>query len=320
MIANQLSPDDIEMANIYKRYLASMSARSGPSNALSNSTLLDDEIPSSATVKDGEAGGPPPKLPPEQRILLLQALLSIGELPAALLLLGRFPWIALTHPAVADSILRIVAYALEDVYSAISDVPDTGSEEDDLDMEELAPTALRVAGKEIIPSILVPCPPGTSSRSHAFFFPAWREGLERWSTADELLEKAPRWLSPVRGLGGRSVDLMSKICRIGAAHFIALRRSKEEELGLQHGARSKDELRMVEVRQPLACAQSELTTAIAEFCGNATVARPDSDIPLTCTVRIWRDRRLRHRVVVAVEPLALSRPVRPLRRMARWHL
>ncbi len=234
------------MANVHKRYLSSISSPSGPSNALSNSTLLDDETPISATLEGGETGGPPPKPPPEQRILLLQALLAIGDLPASLLLLGRFPWVAQSHPHIADLIMRIVAYAVEDVYKPVTGIGLKGSDEDDLDMEEIAPTA-KTATKEVIPTLLAPCPPATTTKVFKFFYPDWREGLEKWTTAEEVLEKGPRWLSLVRGLGGRTVKAMVKICRIGDAYFTALRRSKEADLDLQRVAKSKEEIRMVEV-------------------------------------------------------------------------
>jgi len=246
LIIPQLSPDDDEMASLHKRYLASMSSRSGPSNALSNSTLLDDEEPTAAATKDREIGGPPPKPPPEQRILLLQGLLAIGDLPASLLILGKFPWVGQSHPQIADLIMRMVAYALKDVYRSVADDRVLDHEEGDLEMEELAPTAM-LTGKEIVPTLLTPCPPSTPTKTFEFFYPDWREGVEKWSNTEDLLEKGLRWLLLVRGLGGRTVDVEVKICRIAAEHFIALRKAKEGDLGFAHGARTKDEIRLVEV-------------------------------------------------------------------------
>ena len=249
ILSHQLSPDDAEMANIHRRYLSSVSSRSGPNNALANSTLLDDEEPSPGTVRDGEGGGIPLKSLPEQRILLLQGLLAIGDLSSSLLLLGKFPWVAQSHPVIADLIMRMVAYAVEDVYRMTADDGVMDVEEGDLALKEFGPSAILSASKEVVPTLSTPCPPSTSTKTFEFFYPDWRAGVERWSTPDEVLRKGLRWLSLVRGLGGRTVDVMVKICRIGAAHFFALKRLKEGELGLLRGSKPKDEIRMVGVSQ-----------------------------------------------------------------------
>ena len=258
------------MAHIHKRYLASISSTSGPSNALSNSTLLDDETPSAQAAKESDANGPAPKLPPEQRILLLQALLAIGDVPASLLLLGKFPWIAQSHPLIADLIMRIIAHAIEKVYRAVSAVGIDSLASSDQDTDGPPPQHQAIASKDVVPTLLAPCPPATQSKIFEFFYPDWREGLEQWTSPHQVLVEGLRWLALVRGLAGRTVEVMVKICRIGAAHYADLRKLKEVEIGLPHGARSKDEIRMVEVSgQDLCCAR--LTMAPAKCLRNATL-------------------------------------------------
>ena len=246
MSIDQLSPDDAEMANIHKRYLSSISSRSGPSNALSNSVLMDDEPTSSSAGNDAAGAGLASKTPPEQRILLLQALLAIGDLPSSLLFLGRFPWVAQSHPAIADLIMQIVAHAVEDVYRDVAE-KQNGLRDDDSDMDGHATVALVTPDIELVPTLLAPPPPATSAKCFEFFYHDWRDGLEKWSTPQDVLEKGPRWFSLVRGLGGRTVDVMVKICRIAAAQFAQLRRTKELEQGFQYGAKTNDENRLVAV-------------------------------------------------------------------------
>jgi THO complex subunit 2 len=233
------------MANIHKRWLSAVSSRSGPSNALSNSVLLDDDDPASSSSA-AEVTGPPPKPPPEQRIQLLQALLSIGDLPDAEFLLARFPWVAQSHPVISDVIMQIVSHALEGVYRSFVAGQPEGIDDRELELDgSIIP--LDAKEKEVVPTLYNPPPPETPTKRFELFYPAWSAHLEKWERPEEIREKGLRWLSLTRGLGARTVDVMVKICRLGAAHFAALRREKEAALGLVHGAKTKDELRSVEV-------------------------------------------------------------------------
>jgi THO complex subunit 2 len=237
------------MENIRKKWLLTVSSRSGPSNALSNSVLLDDDSPATSSAA-AEASGLPPKPPPEQQIQLLHALLSLGDLPAAEYLLARFPWVAQSHPAISDLIMQIVAGALENVYRTFATQSLQGSEEGEVDLLAPAPT-LRLTNKEVVATLYNPPPPETPTKRFEFFYPHWQEGMELWETPEDIRVKGLRWLQLTRGLAARSVEVMVKICRLGAAHFAALRKEKEVGLGLTHGAKTKDELRSVEVSDPV---------------------------------------------------------------------
>ncbi|OCF36409.1 hypothetical protein I316_01658 [Kwoniella heveanensis BCC8398] len=220
-----LSPDDAQMEDIHKKWQSTVSSRSGPSNALSNSVLVDDDAPESSSSKAAESGGPPPKPPQEQRIQLLQALLAIGDLPSSLYFLSRFPWIAQSHTAIADLILKTFAYALEDLYRSYAGVPHEYIGED-LGLSVPSPAVLDVE-KEVIPTLHRPPPPETSIKRFEFFYPDWADNLEVWSSLEEIHTKGLRWLTLVRGLGGRDAAIMVKLCRIGAVYFASLRKEKE---------------------------------------------------------------------------------------------
>ena len=232
------------MKTVYAAYLASTSNRSGPSNALSNSVLLDDEEASSSAAKVDDSG-PPPKPPPEQRIMLLQALLSIGDMPSAMVILSRFPWLAQSHPAIADLIMRNVGYALEHLYESIKLEPTC--EEGESDGVLPLPGYPTTKNQQSTPTYLYPPPPDTAKERYEFFYPDWMDELEQWKSSDELLSFGLRWLALLRGTAGRQVDVMVKICRVAAAHFAALRRQKEVGSGLHTGVKTKAEIQSVEV-------------------------------------------------------------------------
>ncbi|KAI9637923.1 transcription factor/nuclear export subunit protein 2-domain-containing protein [Dioszegia hungarica] len=231
-----LSPDDAEMASIQQKHASSSSSRSGPLNALASSVLLDDDAPAvdSSTGQSAETATRPP---PEQRIQLVQALLAVGHMPAALYFLGRFPWLAQYSPTIADLVMRIVEVGIEGLYARFSDTwRDSGDL--DLDFEAPAPT-YKAPNREVVPSILVPLPPDTPSTSFTFFCPDWAEGVERWTSIEEIRTKGMRWLSLVRGLGGRRVETVVKICRIGAVYFEGLQKDKAAALGLRGTERTR---------------------------------------------------------------------------------
>nr|XP_018263621.1 uncharacterized protein I303_03491 [Kwoniella dejecticola CBS 10117]OBR85779.1 hypothetical protein I303_03491 [Kwoniella dejecticola CBS 10117] len=223
-----LSPNDSQMEEIRRKWYSSVSSRSGPSNALSNSVLLDDDPPADSSSTQAEAGGPPPKPPPEQRIQLAQALLAIGDLPAALYFLSKFPWIAQSHIAIADIILRNIDFALEELYRSVT-LPTVDNDGDDLDVGASAPTSAPTS-KDLTPTLHSPPPPDTNLKRFIFFYPGWRDNMEKWTSVEEINDKGLRWLSLIRGLGGRDASIMVRICRIGVAHFAALKKEKEGKM------------------------------------------------------------------------------------------
>lgn len=237
---------------IHQRYLSSISSRSGPSNALSNSVLLDDDEAAGSSGKEADNQGQPPRPPPEQRIMLLQALLAIGDMSAALYFLGKFPWLAQSHPYIADLILRIIAYALEEIYRHTT-------RDDIVDQFDLEQTRVgrHVQGKLVTQTLMVPAPLDTSTRTFEFFYPDWHEEVESWTAVEQLHTQGMRWFSLVRGLAGRAVEVPIRLCRMAVAHFQFLRRQKEIELGMAAGAKTKAELAQVEVSERVAAAKHD---------------------------------------------------------------
>jgi len=227
------------MENIRKRFIESTTSRSGPVNALSSTVLTDDDPPSASNSKDAETTGPPAKPPPEQRIQLVQALLSLGDIPSAQYFLTKYPWLAQSHPAIGDFILRLISHALEDVFRA--EIP--GFEDIDEDIADRND----IGDREIVPTLYAPSPPETSTKVFRFFYPGWRDGAEKWTCKEDIYEKGMRWFSLVRGIGGRAGSVMAKICRIGTKHFALLKEEKRIQAGLSANVTVKDDIRRSEV-------------------------------------------------------------------------
>lgn len=272
------------MDNIRKRFIESTTSRSGPVNALSSTVLADDDPPTTANSKDAEITGPPAKPPPEQRIQLLQALLSLGDIPSAQYFLAKYPWLAQSHPAIGDLILRLIAHALEDVFRA--EIP--GFEDFDEDIAD----RIEVSNKEIVPTLYAPSPPETSTKVFKFFYPGWRDGAEKWTCKEDIYEKGMRWFSLVRGIGGRAGSVMAKICRIGTKHFALLKEEKRIQAGLGNNLTIKDDIRRSEVSP----ASNQLVDLliVANSRRDGTMAQYPSSPSTSRLVKFERYSRFRH--------------------------
>lgn len=214
-----LSPDDDAMFDIQKRFEAAMASRSGANNALVNSVLVDDE------ALDGGAATPaevvePPKPEAEQRILLLQALLAVGEADFSLYLIAQNPWVVSAYPHIADLIIRNLNHSIHVLYDRTVVRNDLG---DDV---PLAPPHV-----DIILTTLFPPPPSTMSTEWQFFYKHWADSVEVWTEIDDVHRKGERWFSLLKGLGAREVELMVRVSRILVEHLRHLRKAKIEAKG-----------------------------------------------------------------------------------------
>lgn len=209
-----LSPDDEGMAAIEARYKAAMSSRSGPNNALMNTVLVDDDAPATSDKAQEEE----PKKQTEQKIDLLHALISIGEVSFALQLLAQYPWVIAAYPNIAQLVLRNVDYCIDPVYRKVTKLPG------------YTPAPVRHAPQKV-PTLSYPVPPSTSAKEFEFFFPGWNEFIEQWDTIEDVYTKGEHWLRLLSGLGGRASGTMTKLCRIMRVYFDALRAEKLQASG-----------------------------------------------------------------------------------------
>ncbi|AFR93442.1 THO complex subunit 2 [Cryptococcus neoformans C23] len=239
-----LSPDDNEMETVRKKWASSLSSRSGPANALTNTILDDDEPPSGVIGSITEqAQNIPTKPPPEQRIQLTQALLALGDKAASEYMLARWPWIAQKSTGVADLILDIVEDAIKPVYE---EVVANREEDEKFDLQAAAPIVQESESteKQAVLTLFAPTPPETRTKKFKFFYPHRGGVCESWSSVEEIHEKGLRWLGLIGGLGGRRARLMVMLSRIGAAHFERLRKNKlEQGLAVEHLQPTEEELK-----------------------------------------------------------------------------
>mgnify|MGYP002718837577 CR=1 FL=1 len=242
------------MKAIYEKWEKAMSSGSGSTNKLALAgALVDDDAPvNSDTAAEGQQNAAPPRPPPEHRIVLLQALLAIGDMQHASYLISRYPWVIQTHASIADLIMRNVNYALEPVYHSVEN-PHTLA----------APTGVSREDIPVVQTLWVPSPPDTLEKRYRFFYPAWNAQQKQWHTIDELVKDAWPILGQVRSMAIRNNQAVIRICRIGARYFESLRKERKEALGFgKHDPKDRKHLEQLEVSDACLMDGTRLTASL----------------------------------------------------------
>jgi THO complex subunit 2 len=161
------------------------------------------------------------KEPPNQKLGLLSALLSVGALRPAIAILSRFPWLVDAHPELADLILRIMKESLGAFYDSMFVTKERNP-------SFAQPRARYGAGGVTLPTarkplltLWAPTPPGTSTTDFIFFFPDWTQRVPLCSSFDDLVDV----MEPMMGFIGLHVSrdplFLTKFLRLGRLHLLS---------------------------------------------------------------------------------------------------
>ncbi|PWN35879.1 uncharacterized protein FA14DRAFT_172477 [Meira miltonrushii] len=237
-----LSPDEKGMTKLHEEYKTALSDRamSAKGNALSMAApLTADEGEGGALSDARDANGQKdanavPHVMPNQVLGLLKALLAIGEIRHAFLILGKYPWLCGAFPEVSDLLCRLLNVMIEPIYSSVA-----LSKQIDASLGYLTvPQRYRFDNKkqELIPlpfpradvTSLAPEPLGTHLTDFVYFFPEWKEKLPRCTDEQFLSEFVPylRMLGPYLS---RNLTLFQRICRIGKVAMRSIEDSSKEK-------------------------------------------------------------------------------------------
>ncbi|KAF9123599.1 THO complex subunit 2 [Mortierella sp. 14UC] len=226
-------PDDAMEAE-YKAFVADMKdkAMSFKGNALANAGALVDDAPianTAAAAKDipkaeTSAESRVEDLPlPNQKVGITNALLAIGDVENALLILVNFPRLTASYPEMADLICRLIHVMIQGVYDPSS--PSRRHPELIQDNGAASRYPVVPKGREITTvRILSPrLPLSTSTQRFEFFYTKWADDLVRCETVEDIIE----FVSPLLAVIGvrihRDTVLVTKLCRIGAGTLDQLR-------------------------------------------------------------------------------------------------
>lgn len=224
----QLSPGDEELKKVDGRYRdqqAQLARAVGGNNALANAgALVDDDAPKRPSTTAGAsatAAAAAKRDLPNQKLGLLRALLSIGDLSHSLFILSQFPALAPANLDVCDLLLRLLSVSVERAYHSISISQGKSHYIEDCiaprqkfvqpstsTQPEKPPTAAPV--HTYLSGRAFPDP----NKNYVFFFAEWTDRLPKAGDWDETIQVLELFLPFVGVFISRDFPLYTRLCRI----------------------------------------------------------------------------------------------------------
>ncbi|KAI5476268.1 Tho2 protein [Pseudohyphozyma bogoriensis] len=228
-----LSPDDEDLAKLdgqYRDEQAQLARNVGGGNALAMAgALADDDAPAAspsssaaaAKAAAAEAAAKAKRALPNQKLGLLRALLSIGDLPHSLFILSQYPVLTSANLDVADLLLRLLAQCIQPAYDTIS----ISKANAQYAAEFVAPKAKFTAASTSASAPKASKPASVAyqltgkalpnpTKSEVFFFAEWKSRLPKAGDWDEVLVVLELLLPFISVFTSRDFPLYSKLCRI----------------------------------------------------------------------------------------------------------
>ncbi|CZR64071.1 related to regulatory protein RLR1 [Phialocephala subalpina] len=212
-------------------------ARGGGDNALTRAgALTDDSLPTTRTREAAATKADPiaksatededkDKLdePSDQKVQLLTCLLTIGAIPEAMFILGRFPWLPEAYPDLVDLINRILHHSIDKVYRAAEPVATlnadfTTKKVADVDQSGMPKGQVRLTHIPAKKQLRWPFPDKfdtNESTSYRFYWDDWNDNVPVCQTVADLFTLCDTFLNFVGPNIGKDVALLSKLARIG---------------------------------------------------------------------------------------------------------
>ncbi|KAH8884807.1 hypothetical protein GQ53DRAFT_379180 [Thozetella sp. PMI_491] len=210
--------------------------RGGTTNALMMAGALPDDMPAPPTRRDAPVAKPEAekkaaetpenklKPPKEQKGLLLICLLTIGAIPEALFILGRYDWIL---EAFADEVLplihRIINYSIDPLYKKSRPA---GSQSDsfaakpmpDIDQSSATKGTVKLSSPPAKRTLKWPHPDKfdtNDGNAYRFYWDEWADNVPVCQTVDDMFTLCSTFLN-ISGVNiGKDPSLVAKLASIG---------------------------------------------------------------------------------------------------------
>lgn len=212
------------MADRHKDYLASIDARIAGAKIsqlamaapLESSSSASKPRPAPAPVPQADE----PKKIQNQKLGLLNALLAVGALRPAIVILSKFPWMVDAHSAIADLMLRVLKHSIGPLY-------DTTVTSKDKTASFTKPRA-RYGAAGIVPAperrphltLWAPTPPCTSTVDFVFFYPDWARRVPVCNSYDDLIDVLEPLMRFIGLHVSRDPAFLTKFLRLGRPHML----------------------------------------------------------------------------------------------------
>ncbi|KAI9746741.1 MAG: THO complex subunit 2 [Claussenomyces sp. TS43310] len=240
-----LWPLDVDMDGVKETRLKELAEKEklnrpgGGKNALMTAgALADDTIPSAGRIKEissvktdtsamvnGTESEVKEELPEpaDQKISLLINLLTIGALPEALYILGRFPWIPEAFPEIYDLLHRILHRSISQVYETglthgFGETEFPAKKPVDHDQSSAPKGSVRRSDPSTRKALRWPFPDRfdvNEGMIYRFYWDEWADNIPVCQDVDDVFTLCSTLLN-ISGVNiGRDVSLLSKIASIG---------------------------------------------------------------------------------------------------------
>lgn len=213
----------------------------GGMNALMMAGALpDDTIPSIRRSREPEAANQPVKEqdameaakeedkdalpePPDQKIMLLKSLLTIGALPESLYMLGKFPWLLDAYPELPHFLHRIIHHSLGKIADSVKPLADR-------DTVRTPKRAVQVEGGTASkPTLRLIDPPAhrvlrwahldkedhNDGTDYRYYWDDWVDNVPICHTVDDVLALCDSFINLSGVKIGQDPALLTKLARIG---------------------------------------------------------------------------------------------------------
>jgi THO complex subunit 2 len=226
------SDDDLEIKG-YKAYMASIDARID--SAKISQLAMAAPLESSSQPGSSRLAPPPPetkkssspnlasepKEPPNQKVGLLVALLSVGALRPALVLLSKFRWLVDAHPEIADLLIRVMKHSLAPLYDQHLVTKLRNPSNVQPRARWSATGVVPAPARKFMLTFCAPTPPGTSTADFVYFFPFWAERVPICSTLEDLIDVIEPLMAFVGLHISREPVFLTKFARLGRLHIMS---------------------------------------------------------------------------------------------------
>ena len=222
---DQLSPSDEDMQSYRKDYLDQVQQKIADVKVTQLAMAAPLESANTGSKARSEPGEEIKKAidwkPPNQKAILVGALLSVGALRPAFAILTKFPWFVDAHVELADLVLRVLRHSIAPIYDTIFVLKERNPSFTQPRARYGSAGVLLTPPRKPQLTIVAPTPPSTATTEFVFFFPDWSERVPLSTTFEDLVNVIEPLMSFVGLHISRDPLFVSKITRLGRSQLMS---------------------------------------------------------------------------------------------------
>ncbi|KAG6850048.1 hypothetical protein H0H93_001864, partial [Arthromyces matolae] len=154
-----------------------------------------------------------------QKVGLVNALLSVGALKPALSILSKFPFLVDARPEIADLIIRIMKVSISPLYESLLVTKERNPSYTQPRARYGSSGVAAPPTRKPVLSLWAPTPPSTYNTDFVFFYPDWTEEVPLCSSLSDLEDVIEPLMKYIGVHVSRDPMFLTKFLRLGRAHL-----------------------------------------------------------------------------------------------------